>query len=98
MKESRDPRPALKTRVNKKAGELILSLFPDWKQRNMIASTLFIVVNALKRSGAFTAQELVSLDQYDAEWAKVVALRNKSDTKNAIIDGGEETPIDEDWV
>jgi hypothetical protein len=62
--------------IKAKAGEIINSVAPDWKQRNMLARSIELVNLANDRE--YTVEEQAELDELNAFWSWVKLVRATS--------------------
>ncbi|WP_306143023.1 hypothetical protein [Roseibium sp. MMSF_3412] len=85
-------RPGLKAAdVKAEASRLILAIAPDWKQRNYIARATELV-RKVQTDGSLTTDEQNEETAMKALWAKVNAMRAKSDELEAL------SPIPADYA
>ena len=59
------------------AGQVIISIAPEYKQRNMLAVS--VEVADAKAQGTATAEQIAQSEAIRAVWAKITAVRAKSD-------------------
>lgn len=69
------------TNIKIKAGALIVSVFPEWKQRNAIARSVDLVYT----NGAITDPEYQELQDLQDIWAWVTSVRTHSGTLEAAV-------------
>ena len=75
--------PITVEQVKTEAGRRILALMPEWKQRNYTARmTELLKIYAV--SGTWTAKEQAEVGFLEGEWAKAKAIREASDTIEAM--------------
>lgn len=72
-----------KTAIKDKAGELIVAVLPEWKQRNLTAQAVQL---AIKGQANWTAEDQAAFDAGNTLWKWVAATRAHSDTLEAEID------------
>lgn len=77
--------------VKSAASRIILELLPDWQQRNFIARGAELI-RKVQLGGALTQDELDEETAMQALWAKVKAIRAKSDELEAL------SPIPADYA
>ena len=77
IKPINDLKAAATERVNTQAGEKILGVYPDWKQRNMTARMLELV----KESQGDSAEG----QQLTAAWDWIKSIRAASNVANTAI-------------
>ncbi len=58
------------------AGQVIIAIAPEYQQRNMIARAVEIA--DAKANGVATEADLAELDVLRSTWAKIIAIRTKS--------------------
>ncbi len=85
----------LPARIKELAGEKILAIAPEWKQRNMLAGAIGLV----EVNGARSQAQEDKLKEYQAVWKRVEVIRGHSDSLEAqvvkaIADGDDATLID----
>lgn len=91
-------RSALKQKIKDKARERILAILPEWKQTNLVARGVQFNRQALTPgSPALTAQELAEIAYMEGEWAKVIAIRQHSDSLEVDVDNGVAVDLDSGW-
>ena len=75
--------------VRRLAGEKILSLCPEWKQRNLTARASIL---AAKGRGNWTAEEQAEWEAGEAIWAQIKAIRDASN----VLEAMDPIPLDYD--
>lgn len=70
--------------IKTRAREIILGLYPDWKQANMTARSVELT-EKLASGVALTAGEQVELDAMKGVWAWIKTIRQASDEREAAI-------------
>ena len=74
--------------VKAEASADILALWPSWKQRNMTAESLMMIVGLLKSKGVITQAEVDAIPgaaEMLAAWEQVKARRKQSDDEEAAL-------------
>lgn len=77
IKPLSDVKREASAQINRSASEKILAVYPDWKQRNMTARMLELVIDSLQSS----AEGL----QLTAAWAWIKSIRSASNDANALV-------------
>lgn len=72
--------------IDDEAGRVILSRYPEWKQRNMIAKGVELAYKVATNSA--TADEMQQIGQLQAVWAWIEAVRARSDALQAAYAAG----------
>ena len=86
----------MKSIVKAKAGDVINSATPEWKQRNCLAFS--IEYNAkLINSETVTAAETTEYEEIESLWAWVKTIRAHSNSLEIDIDAGNSVDIDSGW-
>jgi len=70
--------------IKQKANLAILTIAPEWKQRNLIAQGL-VFTEIVANGGTLTAEELATNDAIKSIWAQISAIRTASN--QAELDG-----------
>lgn len=95
MKRSQSVRADIKLAIKKKAGEVILSVLPEWKQRNILAR--IAELRDIQDSRPLTADEQAEKDAALAVWASIKAIRSHSDLLEADVDAGKVVDLESGW-
>jgi len=70
--------------IKQKAHKKILTIAPEWKQRNLIATGLFLT-EIIATGGALTSEQQTELDAIKVIWIQIAAIRQAS--SQAELDG-----------
>jgi len=96
--ESAEMLKSIATSIKSIAGQVILAMVPEYKQRNMLAAALRI--ENKQRLGTSTAEDDATAEAIIAIWGGIEAIRAKSDDLEAtyIALGKDLTPSDLDSI
>ncbi len=72
------PAPATAADIKAEAERRILAVLPEWKQRNLTARGIELLLALVKNRG-WTAAETAEATAIQADWDKVKAIRARSD-------------------
>ena len=76
--------PVTPADIKAEAERRILALLPEWKQRNLTARGVELVLTLVKNKG-WTADEAAEAAAIEAQWNKVKAVRARSDELEATL-------------
>lgn len=82
--------------IKAKAGELIVAIAPEWKQRNMTAAGLELT-SKRAQGQTLTADELSTEAAIVALWAQIKAIRDHSDQLEQDVLDGKAVNLETGW-
>jgi hypothetical protein len=95
LKRLQSVKPEIKAQIKAEAGRRILTVAPEWKQRNLIARS--IELRDILDSRALTVDEQAEKDSSAAIWNIIKSIRAHSGELESDIDAGKAIDLAAPW-